>query len=220
MVNCMADISLRRVSKNIIRVWIGCSGTNGVEFSTSKIWAKTRIEKEGILPKINRCISWFFYLLQCWPFFGSLVDMLIFGEGILQIWQLRISPSWNWTEGYTQYSIYNTSYDYPLAATEIWHNRQRGWQSKSNLDFRILRYANMSWSGPKFLWNNFSLSRSTTIHYVDLFYRPHHAKELIIKNAETMPFRLYLGKLSIFVYLGKTLHGKSLCHGFFWMQQT
>ena len=47
------------------------------------------------------------------------------------------------------------------------------------------------------------------------FIVPNHAKELIIKNAETMPFRLYLGKLSIFVYLGKTLHGKSLCHGFF-----
>ena len=28
MLNCMADISLRRVSKNIIRVWIGCSGSN------------------------------------------------------------------------------------------------------------------------------------------------------------------------------------------------
>lgn len=49
------------------------------------------------------------------------MDTLIFGEVILQIWQLRILPSWNWTAGYTQYSICNTSYDYPLAATEIWH---------------------------------------------------------------------------------------------------
>lgn len=100
---------------------LDAAGQMGSNFQPQRFEQKLESKKEGILPENQWLYKLILLPLQCWPFFGSLVDMLIFGEGILQIWQLRISPSWNWTEGYTQYSIYNTSYDYPLAATEIWH---------------------------------------------------------------------------------------------------
>lgn len=146
--------------------------------------SRTSPEKERIPPENKPLSKLILFLFQCSPFFWQFGDMLIFGEVILQIWQVRIWPSWNFHPGrkaqYYVYAIHPMTY--PLA----------GWQSKSNLGLQVR----------DFFETTSHWSRSTTIHYVDLFFIvPNNAKELIIKNAETMPFRLYLKKLTVNIWL-------------------